>query len=84
MKIVILAGGFGTRLSELTKTIPKQSPFGVGFPAVERHFGNLVLGTAAGAPLDRFWCHFGRMVEPGWWMLMSCWEDFEIILVNFG
>ena len=27
MKVVILAGGFGTRLSELTKTIPKPKIF---------------------------------------------------------
>ena len=34
MKIVILAGGLGTRLSELTKTIPKPMVKIGGYPII--------------------------------------------------
>ena len=42
MKVVILAGGFGTRLSEYTDSIPKPMvPIG-GIPIIE-HIMNLLL-----------------------------------------
>ena len=32
MKVIILAGGFGTRLAEFTKTIPKPMVRVAGYP----------------------------------------------------
>ena len=36
MKVVILAGGLGTRLAEYTKTIPKPMVKILGVPIIER------------------------------------------------
>ena len=36
MKVVILAGGYGSRLSELTKTIPKPMVKIQGKPIIQR------------------------------------------------
>ena len=43
MKVVILAGGLGTRLAEYTKTIPKPMVKILGIPIIERiikHYNN--------------------------------------------
>ena len=36
MKVVILAGGYGSRLSEYTKTIPKPMVKVLGVPIIQR------------------------------------------------